>query len=75
MITGDVLHTPTQLQEPGWSFRADLDKVAAIKSRQMLIEKAIIDKLTVPAGHLRYDGNIGHIVEIEGRRYWQVLGD
>ena len=41
----------------------------------MLIEKAIIDKLTVAAGHFRYDGNIGHIVEIEGRRYWQVLGD
>jgi glyoxylase-like metal-dependent hydrolase (beta-lactamase superfamily II) len=75
VITGDVLHTPAQLQEPGWSFRADLDKVAAIASRQMLIEKAITDKLTVAAGHLRYDGNIGHIVEIEGRRYWQVLAD
>ena len=28
VITGDVLHTPAQLQEPGWSFRADLDKAA-----------------------------------------------
>ena len=75
MITGDVLHTPAQLQEPGWSFRADMDKVAAVASRHMLIEKAITDKLTVAAGHLRYDGNIGHIVEIEGSRYWQVLAD
>ena len=75
VITGDVLHTPAQLQEPGWSFRADIDKAAAIASRKMLIEKAIQDKLTVAAGHLRYDGNLGHIVEIEGRRYWQVLAD
>lgn len=75
VITGDVLHTPAQLQEPDWSFRADIDKAAAIASRQMLIEKAIKDKLTVAAGHLRYDGNLGHIVEIEGRRYWQVLAD
>jgi len=75
VITGDVLHTPAQLQEPDWSFRADIDKGRAIASRQMLIEKAISDKLTVAAGHLRYDGNLGHIVEIEGRRYWQVLAD
>lgn len=73
VITGDVLHTPAQLQEPDWSFRADIDKAAAIASRQMLIEKAITEKLTVAAGHLRYDGNLGHIVEIQGRRYWQVL--
>ena len=75
VITGDVLHTPAQLQEPGWTFRADIDKAAAVTSRRMLIEKAIEDKLTVAAGHLRYDGNIGHIVEVEGRRYWQVLAD
>jgi glyoxylase-like metal-dependent hydrolase (beta-lactamase superfamily II) len=75
VVTGDVLHTPAQLQEPDWSFRADIDKEAAIASRKMLIEKAITEKLTVAAGHLRYDGNLGHVVEIEGRRYWQVLAD
>ena len=52
VITGDVLHTPAQLQEPGWSFRADLDKAEAIASRQTLIEKAVADNLTVAAGHL-----------------------
>ncbi len=75
VITGDVLHTPAQLQEPDWSFRADMDKERARASRKMLIEKALSDRLTVAAGHLRYDGNIGHVVEIDGRRYWQVLGD
>ena len=75
VITGDVLHTPAQLQEPDWSFRADIDKERARASRRVLIEKAISDRLTVAAGHLRYDGNIGHVVELEGRRYWQVLAD
>ena len=75
VVTGDVLHTPAQLQEPDWSFRADIDKEQARASRKMLIEKAVSDRLTVAAGHLRYDGNIGHVVEIDGRRYWQVLAD
>jgi hypothetical protein len=50
-----------------------MDKPTAIASRKSMIERIVTENLTVAAGHLVMDANIGHIVEVKNRRYWQPL--
>jgi hypothetical protein len=38
-----------------------------------MIERIVSGNLTVASSHLVVDSNIGHVVEIENRRYWQPL--
>ncbi len=73
IVTGDLLHTAAQLQETDWAFRADVDKPLASATRRALIERAVREKLTLAVGHMPIDTNIGQVIEVEGRRYWQVV--
>ena len=73
MIVGDVLHTKAQVYEPSWTAGVDVDKEASRHSRQTLLDRAEKEGYVVAAGHFHPMENIGKIVRLEGRRYWQVL--
>ncbi len=73
IVTGDVIHSRTQFTDPEWCAGADMDKPQAIATRRSMIERIVSGQLTVAASHLVVDSNIGHVVEVENRRYWQPL--
>jgi hypothetical protein len=68
-----VIHSRAQITEPDWCAGFDMDKPTAIASRKSMIERIVTENLTVAAGHLVMDANIGHIVEVINLRYWQPL--
>jgi len=72
VILGDILHTPAQVVEPERSVRQDMDKDQARATRRAMWERVEQHGLTVCAGHLREGNNVGRIVRVEGKRYWQV---
>ncbi|MBT3943405.1 MAG: MBL fold metallo-hydrolase [Chloroflexi bacterium] len=73
VVTGDVLHSRAQFTEPEWCAGFDMDKPTAIATRKALIERIMTEQMTVAASHLVVDSNIGHVIEVENRRYWQPL--
>ena len=73
IVTGDVIHSRTQFSEPEWCAGFDMDKPTAIATRKSMIERVISEQMTVAASHLVVDSNIGHVIEVENRRYWQPL--
>ena len=73
IVTGDVIHSRTQYTDPEWCAGADMDKPTAVATRKAMIERIVSENLTVASSHLVVDSNIGHVVEIENRRYWQPL--
>ncbi len=72
MIVGDVLHNKAQVSQPGWTAAVDVDKDASRKSRAALLDRAEKEGYAVAAGHFHPMENIGKVVRLEGRRYWQV---
>jgi len=73
IVTGDVIHSRAQYTDPEWCAGADIDKPTAVATRKAMIERIVSENLTVASSHLVVDSNIGHVVEIENRRYWQPL--
>ncbi len=73
VMMGDVIHSRAQIAEPDWCAGFDADKPAAVATRKALIDRAVREKLTLTAGHLLMDTNIGQVVEVEGKRYWKAL--
>lgn len=73
MVVGDVLHSKVQVAEPGWTAGVDVDKKASRRSRRELLERAETEGYAVAAGHFHPQENIGKVVRLEGRRYWQGL--
>ena len=73
MIVGDVLHTKAQVHEPAWTAGVDVDKEMSRRSREALLDRAEKEGYVVAAGHFHPTENIGKVVRLEGRRYWQVL--
>jgi glyoxylase-like metal-dependent hydrolase (beta-lactamase superfamily II) len=73
IVTGDVIHSRTQYTDPEWCAGADIDKPTAVATRKAMIERIVSENLTVASSHLVVDSNIGHVVEIENKRYWQPL--
>ena len=73
MIVGDVLHNKVQVSEPGWTAGVDVDKEASRRSRDDLLDRAETEGYAVAAGHFHPMENIGKVVRLAGRRYWQVL--
>ena len=72
MIVGDVLHTKAQVYEPSWTAGVDVDKDESRRSRAALLDLAENEGYVVAAGHFRPTENIGTVVRLEGRRYWQA---
>ena len=73
VITGDVLHSKVQIQEPSWCAGVDIDKAQSATSREALLARAEKEGSVVAAGHFHPSENLGKIVRLEGRRYWQGL--
>lgn len=73
LIMGDIIHSRAQINQPEWCAGFDMDKPTAIATRKRVIEQAVRENMTLAAGHLLLDTNIGHVVEVKGQRYWSVL--
>lgn len=73
MIAGDVLHTKAQVLEPSWTAWVDVDKDASRRSRESLLDRAEKEDYVVAAGHFHPSDNLGKVIRLEGRRYWQAL--
>lgn len=73
MIVGDALHTKVQVHEPHWSPGADIDKADSASSRESLLNRAESEHYIVAAGHFLPSENVGRVVRMSGRRYWQPL--
>ncbi|CAA9439095.1 MAG: hypothetical protein AVDCRST_MAG78-2284 [uncultured Rubrobacteraceae bacterium] len=72
VVTGDVIVHPAQATEPTWNTRFDADKEQAAFTREMLLEWAEADGITLAAGHIPGSG-FGRVVREEGRRYWRAI--
>lgn len=73
IIVGDVLHSKVQVQESAWCAGVDVDKEASARSREDILDRAERDGAVVAAGHFHPTDNIGKVVRLEGKRYWQGL--
>jgi glyoxylase-like metal-dependent hydrolase (beta-lactamase superfamily II) len=51
VITGDSIHSPVQLVDPGWHGRADLDLPASIEFRRALLAEAAANDRVVFGTH------------------------
>ena len=73
VVVGDMLHSPVQVQEPGWSCWADTDPELGNTSRKRILDRFEREGFTVAACHFRTEEHFGRVVRVEGRRYWQVV--
>jgi glyoxylase-like metal-dependent hydrolase (beta-lactamase superfamily II) len=73
MLVGDLFHSTVQLIETEWNVGADWDKQLAPKTRRTWLDRLERERALVGVGHLPIGSNIGHIVRLKGRRYWQAL--
>ncbi|MCH8282725.1 MAG: MBL fold metallo-hydrolase [Chloroflexi bacterium] len=73
IIVGDVLHNKAQVQEPSWCAGVDVDKEASTRSREDILDRAERDGAIVAAGHFHPNDNLGRVIRLEGKRYWQGL--
>lgn len=70
VITGDLTHTPMQLNHPDWRAGPDLDPDQAVQSRTALFDRIEREGLMLCAGHFPYP-SIGSVVRVKSRRIWQ----
>jgi glyoxylase-like metal-dependent hydrolase (beta-lactamase superfamily II) len=74
MLTGDLFHSPMQVEHPEWNMGADVDKPTAAKSRTAMMNRFAKERFNaVCAPHIVVGKNIGQVIELEGRRMWQVV--
>lgn len=66
VITGDLMHSPVQVAEPGWMPRFDLDPVAAAQTRLSFLERHSEAHSLVCGTHFP-SPSFGHIAERGGR--------
>lgn len=72
VITGDVFSNQVYVSEPGLEFSADFDVAQGKAARHALLERIEAEGLQVIAGHFPEPG-FGHVVRLQGRRYWRAL--
>jgi glyoxylase-like metal-dependent hydrolase (beta-lactamase superfamily II) len=70
VITGDLTHTPMQLNHPEWRPGPDLDADLAVQSRAALFDRIEQEGLTLCAGHYPYP-SMGTVLRVENRRVWR----
>ena len=70
LIIGDVAIHPAQVTETDWSFHHDMDQPLAAQVRRQVFDRVEAEQATLVAGHFPEPG-FGHLVRVEGRRYWQ----
>lgn len=72
LITGDVAVHPAQVTETDWPMRFDMDQELAPKVRRQVLDRVEAEHTILIACHFP-DPGFGHLVRVEGRRYWQGL--
>lgn len=72
LIMGDVAIHPAQITETDWSMRLDMDQPLAAQVRRQVLDRVEAEHTTLVACHFPEPG-FGHLVRVEGRRYWQGL--
>jgi len=72
VVLGDAAHSPAQVQETGWSARADVDPELSARTRGDLMERIDRDGALLVSGHFPAPG-FGRLRRRQGRRYWQPL--
>lgn len=72
VVIGDAAHSPVQVQETGWSARADVDPALSAKSRRELVERIERDASILISGHFPAPG-FGRLVTRRNKRRWQPL--
>jgi glyoxylase-like metal-dependent hydrolase (beta-lactamase superfamily II) len=70
LIMGDVAIHPAQVTETEWSALFDMDQQLAAQIRKQVLDQVEVDHTTLVACHFPEPG-FGHLVRVEGRRYWQ----
>ncbi len=73
MVVGDLLHSKVQVIRPEWTAGVDTDKEASQRNRRMILDRAESEDIVIAAGHFHPDDHIGKVVQMEGKRYWQVI--
>ena len=72
LILGDVACHPAQITETYWSMALDMDQEVAAQVRKQVLDRVEAEHSTLVACHFPEPG-FGHLVRVEGRRYWQGL--
>jgi glyoxylase-like metal-dependent hydrolase (beta-lactamase superfamily II) len=72
LILGDVACHPAQITETDWSMALDMDQEVAAQVRKQVLDRVEAEHSTLFACHFPEPG-FGHLVRVEGRRYWQGL--
>ena len=72
ILLGDVAIHPAQVTEPEWNTMFELQPDIAIQTRRRTLDRIEAEGLRVVACHFPEPG-FGHIVRLEGRRYWRAL--
>src|SRR2546425_3984349 len=72
LIMGDVAIHPAQVTETDWSALFDMDQQLAAQVRRQVLDRIEAEHTTLVACHFPEPG-FGHLVRVEGRRYWQGL--
>lgn len=72
LIMGDVAIHPVQVTETDWSALFDMDQQLAAQVRRQVLDRVEAEHTTLVACHFPEPG-FGHLVRVEGRRYWQGL--
>lgn len=72
MITGDVAHHPAQVQETDWNCGFDGDPEQAQQTRRQVLERLEREGTLAAICHFPAPG-FGRLIQLEGKRMWQVL--
>jgi glyoxylase-like metal-dependent hydrolase (beta-lactamase superfamily II) len=72
VIWGDVAIHPAQVCEPELNVMFDMDGAVARQTRAAVLDRVEAEGMTVAARHFPEPG-FGHVVRLEGRRYWQAV--
>lgn len=71
VVTGDVLVSPFYVSEPERQFGSDLDGRQGIRTRVALVDRLEADGARLASAHFPEPG-FGHVVRIEGRRWFRA---
>jgi glyoxylase-like metal-dependent hydrolase (beta-lactamase superfamily II) len=70
LIMGDVAVHPAQVTETDWPMKQDMDQPLAAQVRRQVFDRVEAEHTILVVCHFPEPG-FGHLVRVEGRRYWQ----
>ena len=70
LIMGDVAVHPAQVTETDWPMAQDMDQPLAAQCRREVFDRVEAEHMPLVVCHFPGPG-FGHLVRVDGRRYWQ----